>query len=56
MELCNITEQLTGDHSQFRPMVTSQNMYVGEGLRSEAVMVPERLELLFDTVVANQGL
>jgi hypothetical protein len=45
MELCSITEQLIRDHSQFRPMVTSQNMYVGEGLWSKVVMVPEKQEL-----------
>jgi hypothetical protein len=41
MELCNTAELLTKDHSQFRPMVISQNTYVGEELYSEVVMVPE---------------
>jgi hypothetical protein len=57
MALCNTIEPLTEDHSQFRPMVSSQNMCVGEGLYSEAVKVPETL-LLYVTYkgVAKQGL
>lgn len=57
MEPCNTTEPLTEDHSQFTPMVISQNMYVGEGLCSEVVMAPERPDLYFThTGVAKQGL
>jgi hypothetical protein len=56
MELWNTTEPPAGDHSQFKPMVTFQNMYVGEGLYSKVVRVPERLELCFRyTGVAKQG-